>query len=207
MEVRIVGIGGDEPPPMNGEAARDYVRRLALQKARYALKSAANAIVLGADTTVSLRGEIMGKPTNADDAVRMLKALCGKPHKVITGVAVIDAASGEWATTARSSDVHMRRYSDAEIAAYVATGEPYDKAGAYAAQDETFSPAERIEGCYLNVIGLPLCDVLLLLERIGARAALKPEWEIPDGCPDCARWAVDGRHSRYPNVIEQVGKA
>ena len=90
----------------------------------------------------------------------------------------------------------MRRYSDAEIAAYVATGEPYDKAGAYAAQDETFSPAERIEGCYLNVIGLPLCDVLLLLERIGARAALKPEWEIPDGCPGLR--AMGGRRQTQP---------
>ncbi len=207
MEVRIIGSGGNEPPPMNSETARDYVQRLAIHKARYGLEIAADAIALGADTIVSLQGEIMGKPNDAEDAVRMLKALCGKPHKVITGVAVIDAASGECATSAKASDVYMRRYSDDEIAAYVASGEPFDKAGAYAAQDEVFSPAERIKGCYLNVIGLPLCDVLTLLERIGAYAALKPDWKIPDGCPDCALWAVKGIDERYANDTEQVRRA
>ena len=85
----------------------------------------------------------------------------------------MDAATGLCSTAVKTSKVFMRDYSDAEIAAYVESGEPFDKAGGYAAQDETFRPAEGIEGCYPNVVGLPICDVLTLLERIGAPARFK----------------------------------
>ena len=80
----------------------------------------------------------------------------------------------------------MRRYSDAEVAAYVASGEPFDKAGGYAVQDPVFRPAEAVEGCYLNVVGLPLCEVARLLERLGVTPRLNPDWRIPEECVSCS---------------------
>lgn len=202
MDVQIVGSGGEEDAPSAGETAQAYVKRLSLVKARYARSAVGDAVILGADTSVALNGEIMGKPVDDADAFRMLRALRGRPHKVVTGVTVLDAASGEWAAAARASDVYMRNYSDSEIAAYVATGRHRDKAGAYAAQDETFKPASRIEGCYLNVVGLPLCDVLMLLDHMGVAGRLRPDWQMPHGCLDCMRWAVAYSPNPIPN--EQV---
>ena len=107
---------------------------------------------------------------------------------MITGIALMDTATGICSTSAKASKVYMRDYSAEEIAAYVESGEPFDKAGAYAAQDETFRPASQIEGCYPNVIGLPVCDVLTLLERIGVPSCFRQGWRIPPGCPDCDYW-------------------
>lgn len=195
IDALIVGSGDDEDAPRPGEDAAAYVRRIALGKAKYALSARAadfgpNAAILGADTSVALDSEIMGKPTDEADIFRMLRALRGRAHRVVTGIAVIDAASGNRAVAHRESVVHMRQYADAEIAAYAASGEPWDKAGAYAAQDKVFNPAQRIDGCYTNVLGLPLCDTLSLLSRMDAAARIKPEWRIPDDCEDCARWAA-----------------
>ena len=108
--------------------------------------------MLAADTQVVLDGESLGKPADGADAVRMLGALRGREHTVITGVTLLDAGPGRMRTSVRPSDVTMRRYSDAEIWAYVATGDPFDKAGAYAVQDVEFRPA-TVRGCYLNVVG------------------------------------------------------
>ena len=210
IPARIVGSGADEDAPRPGEHARAYVQRLALAKARHAAAApdARSALILGADTAVAIDRAILGKPVDQAQAARMLKLLRGRLHRVVSGIALIDAAAGRHATAARATTVHMRHYADAEIAAYIASGEPYDKAGAYAAQDTAFNPASRIDGCYLNVIGLPLCDVLRLLADFGVPARIKPDWRIPDGCPDCAQWATPTRNAQSPpNRLVNAPKA
>ena len=190
MHVQIAGSGDYEPPPNVGESPQVYVQRLALLKARQALKDVADAIVLGADTSVVIDGDIFGKPADADEAVWMLKRLKGRSHEVVTGTALMDAATGICSTSAKASRIFMRDYADEEIDAYIESGEPFDKAGAYAVQDDKFRPAERIEGCYLNTVGLPLCDLLTLLKRIGAPVTFRKDYVIPPGCPDCDYWKV-----------------
>jgi len=118
--------------------------------------------VLGADTTVTLDNKIMGKPTDAADAMRMLRLLSGRTHRVVTGVAVVTADDVEVA--AEVTAVRFLTLSDAEIADYVASGEPMDKAGAYAIQGRAARWIPRIEGCYFNVVGLPLALVSAMLE-------------------------------------------
>ena len=190
MHVQIAGSGDYEPPPNVGESPQVYVQRLALLKARQALKDVADAIVLGADTSVVIDGDIFGKPADADEAVWMLKRLKGRSHEVVTGTALMDAATGICSTSSKASRIFMRDYADEEIDAYIESGEPFDKAGAYAVQDDKFRPAERIEGCYLNTVGLPLCDLLTLLKRIGAPVTFRKDYVIPPGCPDCDYWKV-----------------
>jgi septum formation protein len=119
-------------------------------------------VVLGADTTVTLDGHILEKPRDAGDAARMLRMLSGRTHRVITGVAVVDARGSEVA--AEVTAVRFVTVSDEEIAEYVATGEPMDKAGAYGIQGRAAKWIPRVEGCYFNVVGLPLALVTALLE-------------------------------------------
>ena len=188
MPIRITGSGDNEPEPNQDESPQMYVQRLALHKARYAFALTKDDIVLGADTSVTIDGDILGKPKDAAHAVQMLERLRGRRHGVITGIALMDAATGICSTSFRISLVYMRDYSDDEIAAYVESGEPFDKAGAYAIQDEKFRPAESIDGCYLNIVGLPVCEVLVLLARIGAPATLRRGWTVPPGCPVCDTW-------------------
>ena len=188
MPIRIVGSGDDEPKPDECESAKLYVQRLALLKAKHAINLTRNDIVLGADTSVAIDNDILGKPNDAQEAVRMLEQLRGRSHEVVTGIALLDDATGLCSTAAKVTRVSMRDYSDREISAYIDSGEPFDKAGAYAAQDRNFSPAKRIEGCYPNVVGLPVCEVLTLLERIGEPTTFKLGWEIPPGCSDCEYW-------------------
>ena len=103
-------------------------------------------------------------------------------------MAIIDAASGEELTDHRTSRVRMRQYSEEEIAAYIASGDPWDKAGAYAIQDTLFHPVERVRGCYLNVVGLPVCTLLKLMYQMAVYPAINPDWRPPGNCPDCSRW-------------------
>lgn len=189
MPLRIVASGDDEPEPLDNESPRMYVQRMALHKAKYALNRTDRDIVLGADTSVAIDNDILGKPVDARQAAQMLEQLRGRPHEVVTGVALMDAETGICTTSAKTSKVYMRMYSDEEISSYIASGEPFDKAGAYAAQDETFRPANQIEGCYPNVIGLPLCEVLTLLDRIGVPTTFKRGWTISPGCPECDYWS------------------
>jgi len=167
--------------PLPGEDPIVYVTRLAREKAEavYRALSATHAVpenlrplpklggdsplaVLGADTTVTLDNTILGKPENAADAARILRLLSGRTHRVITGVALVTAKRTEVA--AEATAVRFLTLSDEEIAAYVATGEPVDKAGAYAIQGRAARWIPRIEGCYFNVMGLPLALVSSLLE-------------------------------------------
>lgn len=156
----------EDPAP--GEDPIAYVTRLARQKAEavYRELAAANPksenIVLGADTTVTIDDAILAKPEDATDAARMLRLLSGRAHRVITGIALVSADRAEVA--AEVTSVQFLPISDADIAAYVATGEPMDKAGAYGIQGHAARWIPRIEGCYFNVMGLPLALVCSLLD-------------------------------------------
>jgi len=153
-----------------GEAAEEYVTRLAREKALAVLATApAGAVVLGADTTVVLGGECLGKPVDAADAQQMLARLSGRVHQVMTGVCVAwRKAAQEDAEVCATVDVEVTEVefaamSGEEIAAYVATGEPMDKAGAYGIQGAASRWIPRIRGCYFNVVGLPVARVSAML--------------------------------------------
>jgi septum formation protein len=141
-----------------------YVTRLARQKAEtvYARLSNPRVTVLGADTTVTLDNHILGKPENPEDAARMLRLLSGRTHRVITGVSVVNASQTQ--SAAEVTAVQFLTLSEEEISAYVATGEPNDKAGAYGIQGVAARWIPRIEGCYFNVVGLPISLVSTLLQ-------------------------------------------
>lgn len=160
--------------PLPGEAPAAYVARLSREKAVAAPLNGADtagALILTADTTVALEEQIIGKPADPAEAVAMLRQIRGKTHHVHTGVTLRDTATGSLITSVTTTQVVMRDYSDAEIAAYVASGEPFDKAGAYAVQDTNFRPVGRLEGCTTNVMGLPLCAVCTMLRAAGLPAA------------------------------------
>jgi len=161
FEVRPAHIPEDPHP---NEDPIAYVTRLARQKAEAVFAELSNpgATVLGADTTVTLDNHILGKPENSEDAARMLRMLSGRTHRVITGVALVTASRTQVA--AEVTAVQFFTLSEAEITAYIATGEPMDKAGAYAIQGHAARWIPRIEGCYFNVVGLPISLVSTLLE-------------------------------------------
>jgi len=147
----------------------EIVTELALRKAREIARKTDEGIVIGADTIVVLEQTVLGKPRDEADAFRMLSNLQGREHTVFSGVAVIDAASGREEVTFRSTRVRMRSMSEAEIRAYIATGEPMDKAGSYAIQGFGATLVEGIVGDYFTVVGLPLHATAELLARFGIR--------------------------------------
>ena len=158
--------------PQPGEDPLAYVTRLAREKAQAVFAQlqsgpvvapGSKLAVLGADTTVTLDNHILGKPEDAADAARMLRLLSGRTHRVMTGVALVTANQVE--ARAETTAVSFLALSDAEIAGYIATGEPMDKAGAYAIQGRAARWIPRIEGCYFNVMGLPLSLVCRMLDR------------------------------------------
>lgn len=164
-----------------GELAAVYVERLALTKARAVAANHPGRLVLGADTTVVVDGTILGKPEDAADARRMLRLLSGRRHQVLTGVALVRAgASRDERVTHQKTDVMFASLSESEIDWYVATGEPMDKAGAYAIQGLGAVFIEEIRGDYWNVVGLPAP----LVYRLLAKMASKPgQFKVPrEGC-------------------------
>jgi septum formation protein len=138
------------------ESARDYVERLAREKAGTVASARLFGLVLGADTVVVVDGAILGKPRDDDDARRMLRLLRGRWHEVLTGVALVRAEDGRTAVAREETRVRFAEMSDDEIEWYVATGETADKAGAYAVQGRAALFVEGIEGDYWNVVGLPV---------------------------------------------------
>ena len=130
--------------------------------------------MLGADTVVVIDGEALGKPAGPVEAATMLRRLRGRVHEVMTGVAVVDAASAREAAETVISRVRMRAYADVELAAYVATGEPLDKAGAYAIQGAGAALVDGLEGSWSNVVGLPLETTAALLRRFGVTVSAPP---------------------------------
>ncbi len=137
------------------------------------------AVVIGSDTVVVLDGRMLGKPSDAAEARAMLTSLRGRAHEVVTGVAV--ALDGRVVSDHCRTAVHMRDYKDDAIEAFIASGSPFDKAGGYAIQDETFAPVARFEGCRCNVVGLPLATLRALLGQVGV-ATQPPEVD----CPVCS---------------------
>ncbi len=153
----------DETPKPD-EDPTEYVLRLAREKALASVKP--GAISIGADTSVILDSVILGKPTDQADAKRMLQNLCGQTHEVLTGFAVVEALGHIIANQVVKSLVTMRKLTEAEIDAYVATGEPMDKAGSYAAQGIGGHIVEKIDGSFTNVVGLPMEALIPVLKSI-----------------------------------------
>jgi MAF protein len=190
-DYRIVVPTADEQV-RQGEPPDEYVRRLALEKAQAAsalllATDRQQAIILAADTTVvdvdapgSPSGEILGKPADPTEAWAMLRRLRGRLHRVYTGLAALRLADGAVINRVVSTDVWMRNYSDAEIERYVASGDPLDKAGAYAIQHAGFQPVQNLQGCYANVMGLPVCHLAQMLAEFG----LEPRNSIPLACQE-----------------------
>jgi septum formation protein len=166
---------------------------LALAKASAVAREEPDALVLGADTIVVLDGRPLGKPASPEEARQMLRALRGRAHEVVTGVAVI-ARGGVTRTAHAVTRVVMRCYSDAEMEEYIASGDPFDKAGAYAIQHPGFQPVARVEGCYCNVVGLPLWTVRrLLAEAAPGLSVPRPDTAFPRCacCPLAASEAAE----------------
>jgi septum formation protein len=154
--------------PFPGESPHDHVQRLAEAKAELvAARAVGPAIVLAADTVVALEGRILGKPRSSDDARHMLEQLSGRTHSVFTGVAFVRLPDGERRSFVESTLVHFAQLSEDEINLYLATGEAFDKAGSYAIQGRAGRYIPRIEGCYFNVVGLPLSRVTQALHELG----------------------------------------
>jgi septum formation protein len=149
------------------ERAADYVERVAIAKAQAVQRAFPDLPVLGSDTTVVLDQTILGKPADRDDAIRMLLALSGRTHEVLTGVAVVAAETHYRLSLSR---VIFREVSEREAAAYWASGEPVDKAGGYAIQGLAAAFIERIEGSYSGIMGLPLFETMQLLDAIGVHS-------------------------------------
>ncbi len=154
--------------PLAGEAPRVCAERLAREKALSVFQRQSGNYVLGADTVVVVDDTILGKPRDADDAGRMLRLLSGRTHAVITGVCLVSPMASAGRTASETTMVTMCDLSDGEIRDYVATGEPMDKAGAYAIQGIASRWIPRIEGDYSSVVGLPVALVYRMLREQGA---------------------------------------
>ena len=188
-------LGGLRVPfrviPSDASEARDsaldppaQVVALAERKARSVAARLESGLVLGADTTVVLDGDLLGKPRDDEDAVRMLHALSGREHQVLTGVALVDVASGEERASVLMTRVQVLPLSEETIARYVATGEPRDKAGAYAIQGIGAALIASCNGCFTNVVGLPLCETARFLNEAGLPLATTgPVCFLPNGTP------------------------
>ena len=179
--LEMLGLGVEVRPPRiaeiraPGEDPRSYVERLAREKAA----SVAGDLVLGADTTVVVDGEVLEKPADADDALRMLRRLQGRTHQVLTAIALKTPRGMLGATDVTA--VVFRTADDDLLRAYVATGEPMDKAGAYGIQGYGAALVERIDGDFFSVMGLPVRRVLELLEQAGYRYRFGREQAGVDG--------------------------
>jgi septum formation protein len=151
--------------PLPGEGAKQCAERLAREKAIKVASQRPNDVILGADTVVVVEGDMLGKPADGADAARMLRLLSGRTHQVITGVCLV--VSGRAAVDSETTSVVMSEISEKEIAEYIASGEPMDKAGAYAIQGGASRWIPRIDGDYSNVVGLPVALVKRMLREAG----------------------------------------
>ena len=169
-----------------GESPAQYVVRLAEAKARAVAGEAEDgSIIIGADTTVVDGTELLGKPRDAAEAAEMLGRLRGHTHQVYTGIAALRPADGKLVTDLCVTDVPMRNYSDEEIEAYVMTGDPLDKAGAYAIQHPGFQPVESMAGCFASVMGLPMCHLVRTLRQFED----VPPADVPGRCQEFLEYA------------------
>jgi MAF protein len=152
-----------------------------------------DAIIVACDTVVVLDGELLGKPRDAAEATTMLRRLRGRSHTVYTAVTLLEPATGRALTDVAETQVTMRAYTDAEMAVYVASGDPLDKAGAYAIQHPEFHPMAKLQGCYASVMGLPLCH----LTRCLRTWEIEPSRDVPTVCQSHA----DHQCSVYATIL------
>ncbi len=146
---------------------RQLVQKLSLEKAKAVYQKFKQAIIIAADTLVVCDGKILGKPKDKKDAKKMLEFLSGKTHLILTGFTIIDGESNKTITKYEETKVYMRKISDQEISSYLETKEPYDKAGAYAIQEKGSIFIEKVEGDYLNAVGLPIFALTQELKKLG----------------------------------------
>jgi len=187
FQVRVVPIREDD---FNSLPPEEAVVAVARAKAQVLDLLAPDEVILTADTIVVLDGEIIGKPRDAADARRTLERLRGREHVVYT--ALVLRTAERMTTDVVRTLVYMRDYSDAEIAAYIARGEPFDKAGSYAVQDPLFHPVEQVEGCYMNVLGLPLCRLCWRLRELGLAVPVEPKEICRPLVGECPLAEVEG---------------
>lgn len=181
-DFNVIAADVDETPFEN-ESPRDYVVRLAQAKAlTIQPKAEPDAVILGSDTTVVDGNEILGKPVDEADVRRMLTQLRGRVHQVYTAIAFL--YRGNMFTDLSIIDVPMREYSDTEIEAYIQTGDPMDKAGAYAIQHPEFRPVSFLEGCRAGVMGLPMCHVLRTLSKFDISTPV----DVPSACQSLLKY-------------------
>lgn len=175
LGIRFRAVAADiDEKNRHGLLPAELARALSQEKAFAIAKEAHDGLIIASDTIVALDGEVLGKPADEEEARAMLRRLRGRPHQVISAVTVLDASGGCLLTDHACTMVHMRRYSDEEIDLYIRSGDPMDKAGAYAIQNPEFRPAASFEGCYANVMGLPLCYLYRLLRRLEVDGLRRP---------------------------------
>jgi septum formation protein len=163
---------------IQAEFPRDHVIRLAEAKAREVAAKFPDRWVVAADTIVCINGSVLGKPKGREEAVEMLRRLSGQEHRVLTGFSVCHLEKGRSDKEAVQTAVRMKPLTPAEMEWYVQTGEPFDKAGGYAIQGIGSFMIESIQGSYTNVVGLPLCELVQMLNRLGAITISDSRWQI-----------------------------
>jgi MAF protein len=178
----VMSAGIDERT-MPDELPDDYVKRIADRKADAAwfalgIDQEDDITLIACDTTVAVDGDILGKPIDATQASQMLRRLRGGNHQVYSALSVVTSRAKERLSDLCTTNVPMRNYSDEEMQVYIESGDPMDKAGAYAIQHADFTPVVGLTGCYANVMGLPLCHLSRTLHKIG----ISPERDVPGAC-------------------------
>ena len=188
----LLGLGfsvmpaGIDEDPLPEELPLDLVCRLSLAKAAAVSAGLDWGLVLGADSLVVMDGEVFGKPSGPEQARLMLERLRGTRHEVFTGVTLLDASSGRRLTRGMASGVTLRDITGAEIERSIDSGVPFDKAGAYAVQDRELNPAKSWEGCYTNIVGLPLCGLVRMFDDLGYSFPVRKSIGVTTGCTgDC----------------------
>ena len=160
--------------PLKDESPVIYVKRMASQKCEKAAQETDGLFIVASDTTVALDGKILGKPIDQEDARSMLRALRAKTHQVYTAISIFQSGSTSEIIECCVADVPMRPYTDEEIEMYILSGDPFDKAGAYAIQNREFHPVEQFSGCFACVMGLPLCHLSRHLIKLGMEFSENP---------------------------------
>lgn len=183
--VRVQVADVDEDSIDTADPAVNVVETARLKAETVAAKTAGAAVIVAADTTVALGQEMLNKPAGPEEAVAMLRRLRGRVHQVHTGIVVLTLPERRLAATVSTTDVAMRDYSDEEIAAYVASGDPLDKAGAYAIQNPAFHPVAALNGCFTGVVGLSLCRLSEALAALGISVTLPLAIHDTAACPTC----------------------
>lgn len=188
LSFEVVAPQVDETP-IPGEHPAQLARRLGLAKALTVAEARPEALVIASDTLVVQDNRVFGKPATASDAFEMLAALRDREHLVYSGLALVGPRRGRRCVQIAATSVQMRCYSDEEIRRYVETGDPQDKAGAYAIQSSGFSPVVRVKGCYANVMGLAMCHLYRALRLWGVRVPIHPLDCCPLAAGEGCQWS------------------